>query len=288
MNRELTDISYIKDLCNRYGFALQKNFGQNFIVNSGICPKIAEYAEVDENCGVIEIGTGIGVLTKELALRAKKVVAIEIDIKLLPLLEETLSDFGNIKIINQDVLKVDLAQLIKEEFGDMPVKVCANLPYYITSPIVMKLLEDRLPIENITVMVQKEAAQRICAKEKSRDAGAISLAVNYYAQPTVCFNVSPGSFFPPPKVTSSVIRLDIAKDAKVTPKNEKNMFKLIRAAFTQRRKTFVNSVSAILGMSKSDIENALEQIGENKLIRPEQLSLKQFSDLSDILFGERL
>lgn len=285
MNRELTNISYIKDLCNRYGFALQKNFGQNFIVNSGICPKIAEYAEVDENCGVIEIGTGIGVLTKELALRAKKVVAIEIDTKLLPLLEETLSDFDNIKIINQDVLKVDLAQLIKEEFGDMPVKVCANLPYYITSPIIMKLLEDRLPIENITVMVQKEAAQRICAKEKSRDAGAISLAVNYYAQPTVCFNVSPGSFFPPPKVTSSVIRLDIAKDAKVTPKNEKNMFKLIRAAFTQRRKTFVNSVSATLGMSKSDIENALEQIGENKLIRPEQLSLRQFSDLSDILFG---
>ncbi len=285
MNRELTNISYIKDLCNRYGFALQKNFGQNFIVNSGICPKIAEYAEVDENCGVIEIGTGIGVLTKELALRAKKVVAIEIDTKLLPLLGETLSDFDNIKIINQDVLKVDLAQLIKEEFGDMPVKVCANLPYYITSPIIMKLLEDRLPIENITVMVQKEAAQRICAKEKSRDAGAISLAVNYYAQPTVCFNVSPGSFFPPPKVTSSVIRLDIAKDAKVTPKNEKNMFKLIRAAFTQRRKTFVNSVSATLGMSKSDIENALEQIGENKLIRPEQLSLRQFSDLSDILFG---
>ena len=284
MNRELTNISYIKDLCKRYGFALQKNFGQNFIVNSGICPKIAEYAEVDENCGVIEIGTGIGVLTKELALRAKKVVAIEIDTKLLPLLEETLGDFDNIKIINEDVLKVDLAQLIKEEFGDMPVKVCANLPYYITSPIIMKLLEDRLPIENITVMVQKEAAQRICAKEKSRDAGAISLAVNYYAEPTVCFNVSPGSFFPPPKVTSSVIRLDILKDAKVKPENEKDMFRLIRAAFTQRRKTFVNSTSATLHMEKAFIESALEQIGENKLIRPEQLSLEQFCQLSDILF----
>ncbi|MBR5307057.1 MAG: 16S rRNA (adenine(1518)-N(6)/adenine(1519)-N(6))-dimethyltransferase RsmA [Oscillospiraceae bacterium] len=285
MNRELTNISYIKDLCQRYGFALQKSYGQNFIVNSGICPKIAEHAEVDENCGVIEIGTGIGVLTKELALRAKKVVAIEIDTKLLPLLEETLSDFDNIKIINKDVLEVDLNALIKEEFGDMPVMVCANLPYYITSPIIMKLLEDRLPIENITVMVQKEAAQRICAKEGSRDAGAISLAVNYYAVPTVCFNVSPGSFFPPPKVTSSVIRLDVNKAPKVQPKSEKNMFRLIRAAFTQRRKTFVNSTSATLGISKAAIEAALEQIGEKPMVRPEQMTLEQFCALSDILLG---
>ena len=285
MNRELTNISYIKDLCQRYGFALQKSYGQNFIVNSGICPKIAEHAEVDENCGVIEIGTGIGVLTKELALRAKKVVAIEIDTKLLPLLEETLADFDNIKIINKDVLEVDLNALIKEEFGDMPVMVCANLPYYITSPIIMKLLEDRLPIENITVMVQKEAAQRICAKEGSRDAGAISLAVNYYAVPTVCFNVSPGSFFPPPKVTSSVICLDVNKDPKVQPKSEKNMFRLIRAAFTQRRKTFVNSTSATLGINKAVIEEALTQIGENPMVRPEKLTLEQFAALSDILLG---
>ena len=285
MNRELTNISYIKDLCQRYGFALQKSYGQNFIVNSGICPKIAEHAEVDENCGVIEIGTGIGVLTKELALRAKKVVAIEIDTKLLTLLEETLADFDNIKIINKDVLEVDLNALIKEEFGDMPVMVCANLPYYITSPIIMKLLEDRLPIENITVMVQKEAAQRICAKEGSRDAGAISLAVNYYAVPTVCFNVSPGSFFPPPKVTSSVIRLDVNKAPKVQPKSEKNMFRLIRAAFTQRRKTFVNSTSATLGISKAAIEAALEQIGEKPMVRPEQMTLEQFCALSDILLG---
>ena len=285
MNRELTNISYIKDLCQRYGFALQKSYGQNFIVNSGICPKIAEHAEVDENCGVIEIGTGIGVLTKELALRAKKVVAIEIDTKLLPLLEETLADFDNIKIINKDVLEVDLNALIKEEFGDMPVMVCANLPYYITSPIIMKLLEDRLPIENLTVMVQKEAAQLICAKEGSRDAGAISLAVNYYAVPTVCFNVSPGSFFPPPKVTSSVIRLDVNKAPKVQPKSEKNMFRLIRAAFTQRRKTFVNSTSATLGISKAAIEAALEQIGEKPMVRPEQMTLEQFCALSDILLG---
>ena len=285
MNKELTNVSYIKDLCSRYGFALQKGYGQNFIINSGICPKIAEHAEIDENCGVIEIGTGIGVLTKELALRAKKVVAVEIDTKLLPLLEETLADFDNIKIINQDVLKVDLNRLIREEFGDMPVMVCANLPYYITSPIIMKLLEDRLPVENITVMVQKEAAQRICAKEGSRDAGAISLAVNYYARPNVCFTVSPGSFFPPPKVTSAVIRLDIKKQPDITPKSEKNMFRLIRAAFTQRRKTLVNSASATLGMPKAQIEAALEQIGEKPTVRPEQMTLRQFADLSDILFG---
>ncbi len=285
MNRELTNISYIKDLCARYGFALQKGYGQNFIVNSGICPKIAEFAGIDENCGVIEIGTGIGVLTKELALRAKKVVAIEIDTKLLPLLDETLADFDNIKIINKDVLKVDLNKLISDEFAGMKVMVCANLPYYITSPIIMKLLEDRIPVENITVMVQKEAAKRICAKDGSRDAGAISLAVGYYASPKVCFDVSPGSFFPPPKVTSSVIRLDINKQPAVTPKSEKNMFKLIRAAFTQRRKTFVNSVGATLGISKAQIESALIEIGQKPLVRPEQLSLEQFCALSDILLG---
>lgn len=262
---------------------MQKSFGQNFIVNSGICPKIAESAGVDEDCGVLEIGTGIGVLTKELALRAKKVVAIEIDKMLMPLLEETLEGFDNIKIINQDVLKVDLAQLIKEEFVGLRVVICANLPYYITSPIVMKLLEDHLAVDNITVMVQKEAAKRICAKEKSRDAGAISLAVNYYATPKICFDVSPGSFFPPPKITSSVIRLNVDKSPKVTPNSEKNMFRLIRSAFTQRRKTFVNSVSGTLGVPKQTVEDALRQIGENVMIRPEQLALQQFCELSNIL-----
>lgn len=263
-----------------------KSFGQNFIVNAGICPKIAESAGVDETCGVIEIGTGIGVLTKELASYAKKVVAIEIDTMLLPLLEETLEGFDNIKIINEDVLKVDLTKLIEDEFQGLRVVVCANLPYYITSPIVMKLLEDRIPVDNITVMVQKEAAQRICAKEKSRDAGAISLAVNYYATPTICFNVSPGSFYPAPRVTSSVIRLDIDKTPKVVPTSERNMFKLIRSSFTQRRKTFVNSISGTLGLPKQAIEDALEQIGENVMIRPEQLALQQFCDLSNILLKD--
>lgn len=284
MTKPLTNLSYIKELSKKYGFTFEKKFGQNFIVNPSVCPKICEFAEVDENTGVLEIGVGVGVLTSELAQNAKKVVAVEIDTSLQPLLEETLADFDNIKIIFDDVLNVDLNKLIKDEFGDMRVVVCANLPYYITSPIIMKLLEDRLPVDNITVMVQKEAAARLCANEKSREIGAISLAVQYYAKPKVCFNVSPGSFFPPPKVTSSVIRLDIKKENEITPKNEKNMFRLIRAAFNQRRKTFVNSVSSSLSMPKAEIESALIEIGENPLVRPEKLSLQQFSSLSDILF----
>ena len=283
MNKPLTNLSYIKELSERYGFTFEKKFGQNFIVNPSVCPRICEHAEVDENTGVIEIGVGVGVLTSELAKNAKKVVAIEIDTTLKPLLEETLADFDNIKIIFDDVLNVDLNKLIAEEFGDMRVVVCANLPYYITSPIIMKLLEDRLPVDNITVMVQKEAAQRLCAAEKSREIGAISLAVQYYSVPKVCFNVSPGSFYPPPKVTSSVIRLDVKGENDIKPANEKNMFRLIRAAFTQRRKTFVNSVSSTLGMPKAEIEAALAEIGENPMVRPEKLSLAQFSRLSDIL-----
>ena len=283
MTKPLTNLSYIKELSERYGFTFEKKFGQNFIVNPSVCPRICEHAEVDENTGVIEIGVGVGVLTSELAKNAAKVVAIEIDTTLKPLLEETLADFDNIEIIFDDVLNVDLNRLIKEKFGDMRVVVCANLPYYITSPIIMKLLEDRLPVDNITVMVQKEAAQRLCAAEKSREIGAISLAVQYYSVPKVCFNVSPGSFYPPPKVTSSVIRLDVKGENDIKPANEKNMFRLIRAAFTQRRKTFVNSVSSTLGMPKAEIEAALAEIGESPMVRPEKLSLTQFSQLSDIL-----
>ncbi len=285
MSKELTNLSYIKDLASRHGFAFQKSFGQNFIVNAGICPKIVDAAEIDESIGVLEIGTGIGVLTKELCKAAKKVVAVEIDKGLMPVLKETLSEFDNFKVINEDVLKTDLKKLIEEEFSGMDVVVCANLPYYITSPIIMKLLEENLPIKNITVMVQKEAATRICAKEGTRDIGAISLAVKYYSQPNICFNVSPGSFYPPPKVTSSVIRLDILENKNVSPKNEKNMFSLIRAGFNQRRKTLTNGVSAGLSIKKDVIDKALEELNLNKLIRPEQLTLKNFADLSDILFN---
>lgn len=279
----LTDISYIKQLCTKYGFALSKGFGQNFIVNAGICPKIVDASGIDEEYGVLEIGPGIGVLTKEIALRAKKVVAIEIDERLPQLLAESLEGIDNVKLIMGDVLKLDLAKIIKEEFAGLKVAVCANLPYYITSPIVMKLLEERLPIEHITVMVQKEAAQRIAAQPGTRDAGAISLAVSYYCTPKLLFTVSPGSFYPPPKVTSAVIQLAINKEMPVFPQNEEKMFKIIRAAFCQRRKTAVNSISSGMSISKEKIAGALEQMGQSPMVRPEQLTLEDFCRLSELL-----
>ena len=280
----LTDISTIKSLCSQHGFSLSKGFGQNFIVNAGICPKIVEASQINEEYGVIEIGPGIGVLTQQLARAAKKVGAIEIDTRLPALLKQTLSDCDNVTVIEGDVLKTDLAQLIKDNFDGLKVAVCANLPYYITSPIIMKLLEERLPIDSITVMVQKEAADRLSAQPGTRDAGAITYAVHYYAKPQTLFTVQPGSFYPPPKVTSTVIKLSLHKQPPVSPKSEEAMFKTIKAAFLQRRKTAANSISAGTGIEKAKILAALEAIGAPQTARPEQLTLQNFADLSDILF----
>ena len=281
----LTDISTIRDLCARHDFALSKGFGQNFIVNPGICPKIVEAAGIDESYGVIEIGPGIGVLTKELAQRAKKVVAIEVDQRLPALLAETLAEFDNIEIVLEDVLKVDLAGLIREKFAGLKVAVCANLPYYITSPILMRLLEEKLPIEHITVMVQKEAADRITATPGTRQAGAISYAVDYYAQPRLLFTVQPGSFYPPPKVTSAVIQLAVRPEPAVKTENETEFFKLVRAAFSQRRKTAANSSSSGLGISKAQVMAALEAAGLSPTARPEQLTLADFCALQQAMNG---
>ncbi len=279
----LTDLATVKDLCARHGFQLSKGFGQNFIVNPGVCPKMVEAAGIDREWGALEIGPGIGVLTKELALRAGKVVSIEVDDRLPPLLDETLAGLDNVRIVMGDVLKTDLAALIEEEFSGMPVAVCANLPYYITSPIVMKLLEERLPIRHITVMVQKEAAQRLCAAPGTRQAGAVSYAVHYYAQPKVLFTVQPGSFFPPPKVTSAVIQLTLHDAPPVTPADEKAMFRTIRASFGQRRKTVANAASAGLGVPKQRVIEALQQAGVPAAARPEQLTLAQYAAFSDAL-----
>ena len=279
----LTDISTIRDLCARHDFALSKGFGQNFIVNPGICPKIVEAAGIDETYGVIEIGPGIGVLTKELALRAKKVVAIEVDQRLPALLAETLAEFDNVEIVLQDVLKVDLQGLIREKFAGLKVAVCANLPYYITSPILMRLLEEKLPIEHITVMVQKEAADRITATPGTRQAGAISYAVDYYAQPKLLFSVQPGSFYPPPKVTSAVIQLQVRPQTAVQPTNEAEFFKLVRAAFSQRRKTAANSISSGLSLPKAQVMEALQAAGLSPTARPEQLTLQDFCALQKAL-----
>lgn len=277
----LTNIGTVKDILNRHGFTFSKALGQNFIVNPSVCPRIAQMGGAQKGVGIIEIGAGIGVLTYELANRAEKVVVIELDSRLLPILDETLSEFNNIKIINQDVLKVDLAKLIAEEFAGMDVAVCANLPYYITSPILMGLLEAKLPIKSITVMVQKEAAQRICAEEGTRDVGAISLAVRYYSEPKVLFSVSRGSFMPSPDVDSCVIRLDIRETPAVQVDSEEHFFKVIRGAFLQRRKTVANSLSSALGLEKSAVNKALEQADIPLNARPEQLTLHQFKTIAE-------
>lgn len=278
----LYSVSVIKDLCERYGFSFSKSLGQNFIINKDICPKIASMGNAESDKGIIEIGTGFGVLTTELAKRAKKVVAIEIDKKLMPVLDETLSEFSNVKIINDDVLNVDLNKLIADEFNGMDVSVCANLPYYITSPIIMKLLEDKLPIKAITVMVQKEAAQRLCAQMGSRDCGAVTAAVRYYSEPKLLFNVTRGSFMPPPNVDSSVIRLDVTKND-FGVKDDKVFFKLVKAAFSQRRKTLANPVSAAFGIKKQELLEILDGLDIKRTARAEELTMEQFALLANEL-----
>lgn len=279
----LTDLATVRDICARYDFATSKGFGQNFIVNAGIPPRMAEACGAGPDWGVLEIGPGIGVLTKELALRAKKVVALEVDKRLPPILEETLAEFDNVKVILEDALKCDISALIAREFPSMKVAVCANLPYYITSPILMRLLEAHLPVENITVMVQKEAAQRITAQPGTREAGAISCAVAYYAKPELLFSVQPGSFFPAPKVTSAVIRLTLGQGAMQPVQDEAGYFALVRAAFCQRRKTAANSIAAGLCLPKAKVMEALAAAGISEKARPEQLSLEDFARLQKAL-----
>lgn len=279
----LSNISVIRDVMSRHGFSFSKGLGQNFLINPTVCPRMAEMGNAQPGWGMIEIGAGVGVLTAELAQRADKVVCIEIDSRLLPILDETLAEYDNIKIVNQDVLKVDLHKLIAEEFPNMPVAVCANLPYYITSPIIMNLLESRLPISSLTVMVQKEAAQRICAMPGSREVGAVSIAVRYYCEPKVLFQVSRGSFMPAPDVDSTVIRLDIRKQPTVDVKREEDFFRVVKAAFSQRRKTLSNTLSSGLSMNKTQIAELLERAGVASNLRAEQLSMQQFADIANAL-----
>ena len=282
----LTDISVIKDIFARHGFSFSKALGQNFIVNPSVCPKIAEMGGAAKGVGVIEIGTGVGVLTHELAKRAEKVVAIEIDTRLLPILEETLSEHKNVTIINGDIMKLDLAEIIAEHFQGMEVVVCANLPYYITSPIIMMLLESRLPISAVTVMVQKEAGVRLCAEPGTRDVGAVTIAVRYYSEPELLFNVSRGSFMPAPNVDSCVIRLNLRKDNKYNAADEKFFFRTVRGVFSQRRKNLLNSLSSSMGIDKKTVAAAVEKAGLPANIRPEQLLMEDFIRVSELLKEE--
>lgn len=261
---------------------LKKSLGQNFLIDENIPRRIAESCCTDDY-GILEIGPGAGALTRQLALRAKKVTAIELDRRLKPVLDTALAGFDNVEVIYEDVLKADLNKIIKQM--DCPVRVAANLPYYITSPVIMALLEQRLPLDSITVMVQKEAADRLCAKIPSRAAGAVTFAVNYFSEAKTLFNVSRGCFMPRPSVDSTVITLDIRKTPPVAVKSEKNFFKTVKAAFMHRRKTFINSVSAGTGIEKEAIASALEKCGISASIRAEQLDMEQFAKLSDLIFS---
>ena len=281
--RNLSDINVIKSVMGKHGVTFNKGLGQNFLVDSEVCPAMAEAAGLNENTCVIEIGPGVGVLTAELAKRAGKVLSFEVDKRLLPVLAETLSDFDNVEIINEDVMKADLPKIIEEKCKGMEIAVCANLPYYITSPIIMLLLENRLPVKSITVMVQKEAADRLCAEVGSRDGGAVTVAVNYYAESEKLFFVPKESFLPPPKVNSQVIRLTVREEPLVKVENEEFFFKLVKAAFSQRRKTAENSISAGLGMGKSEVSEALERAGLERSVRAEKLTMEDFANLEKIL-----
>ena len=273
----------IKEVLGRHGFRFSKALGQNFLIDPRVCPRMAAESGAAECAGAIEVGPGLGVLTYELAQVAKKVVAIELDQRLFPVLGETLADCPNVELVQGDVLKLDLHALIQEKFGGQEVCVCANLPYYITSPVIMGLLEGGLPLKSITVMVQKEAAERICAQPGQRACGAVSVSVHYHSQPQVLFGVSRGSFLPPPNVDSAVIRLDLRREPPVQVADEGWFFRVSRAAFAQRRKTAANSISASLGLPKAQVEAALGAAGTPANARAEQLSLEQFAALANAL-----
>lgn len=281
--KNLTNISVIKELLEKYGFSFSKGLGQNFLINPSVCPKIAEFGYAGKGYGILEIGAGFGVLTAELAKRADKVTVVEIDKRLMPVLNETLSEFNNINIINSDIMKIDINKLIKEEFAGMKTAVCANLPYYITSPVIMLLLESGIPVEAITVMVQKEAAQRLCAKVGTRQAGAVTAAVQFYGKAELLFEVSRGSFMPSPNVDSAVIRIKPDKYYRNMVDDKDLFFKVVRGAFSQRRKTMVNSISSVLGVPKSLLSECLEFCGIEKNVRAEQLSMEEL-----ILFANQL
>ena len=273
------------EVIQKYDFDFQKKFGQNFLIDERVLEKIISAAEVNKDDFVLEIGPGIGTMTQYLAENAREVMAVEIDKNLIPILSDTLSAYDNVSILNADILKVDIAKIVEEKNGGKPVKVVANLPYYITTPIIMGLFESHVPIDSITVMVQKEVADRMQSGPGTKDYGALSLAVQYYAKPEIVANVPPNCFMPRPKVGSAVIRLTRHEQCPVEVEDEKFMFRVIRASFNQRRKTLANGLNNApdIQVSKEDIAKALEELGVGAGIRGETLTLEQFARLSNIL-----
>jgi len=274
-----------KEVINKYSFAFQKKFGQNFLIDSNVLENIVEAAGITKDDFVLEIGPGIGTMTQYLCESARQVLAVEIDKMLIPILEDTLSEYDNVEVINQDVLKVDIKSLVEEKNNCRPIKVVANLPYYITTPIIMGLFESKVPIESITIMVQKEVADRMQTGPGSKDYGALSLAVQYYAEAKVMLNVSATCFMPRPNVDSAVIKLTRHQEPPVEVKDESLMFRIIRASFNQRRKTLVNGLknSSELDFSKEEITEAIKSIGKEENIRGEKLTLEEFAKLSNAL-----
>ncbi len=269
----------------KYGFNFQKKFGQNFLIDTNVLDRIISAAEITEDDCVLEIGPGIGTMTQYLAEAAREVVAVEIDKALIPILEDTLSAYDNVTVINEDILKVDINAIVQERNGGRPIKVVANLPYYITTPIIMGLFEQHVPLKSITIMVQKEVAERMQVGPGTKDYGALSLAVQYYAQPKIVANVPPNCFIPRPNVGSAVIRLTRYDAPPVQVDDEHKMFALIRASFNQRRKTLVNGLGNAAGLSvtKEQVVEALEKMGLSPTIRGEALTLEQFAELSNLL-----
>ena len=279
----LSDPQTIRSILSRHGFSFSKGLGQNFLIDPSVCPSMAEACGADKEIGVLEIGPGIGVLTKELCSRAQKVTAVELDHRLLPVLSETLSGFSNLHVIEGDILKLDLPELLKAEFPGLKIEVCANLPYYITSPVIMGLLEADLPIDAMTVMVQKEAAERLCAIPGTRACGSVSAAVWFYSEPEILFPVKRNCFLPSPKVDSTVIQLRIRSKPPIDVPSQKAFFRTVHACFSQRRKTVLNSLSAGLSLPKDKARQALSEakILENR--RAEQLSMDEFAALTRAL-----
>ncbi len=277
------------EVLQKYNFNFQKKFGQNFLIDTRVLEEIIDAAEITKDDFVLEIGPGIGTMTQYLCEAAREVVAVEIDTNLIPILKDTLSAYDNVEVLNQDILKVDIASLAKERNNDKPIKVVANLPYYITTPIIMGLFESRVPIDSITIMVQKEVADRMQEGPGSKEYGALSLAVQYYAKPEIVVNVPPSCFMPQPKVGSAVIRLTRHEQSPVEVEDEKLMFQVIRASFNQRRKTLANGLNNFggFGLSKEEIQTCIEELGVPVNIRGEALSLEQFAELANIINRHR-
>lgn len=279
----LADKNEVRRLLDEQGFSFKKSLGQNFIIDSTVCPRMAD-AACDGDTGVLEVGPGAGVLTACLAERAKKVVSVELDERLRSVLKKTLAEYNNVELVFGDIMKTDVAALINEHFSDCKrVCVCANLPYYITSPVIMHLLESRLPIDDIVVMVQKEAAERLCAEIGSRAAGAVTVAVQYYAEAELLFEIPRDSFLPPPKVDSAVIRLSLRENPPVAVSDEAHFFRFVKACFAQRRKTLLNTVSSTMGVDKPRLSAALEKCGIEPTVRGETLTLEQLAQICEAL-----